>query len=274
MNPKQLMSITSKPTLDEILAAVRSDLAMRRREKTMRQQMVLAGRRKDYRDFGLVIRKSGNQRMHWIGEVKKASPSAGLIKADFDPVAIAQIYAQHGATAVSVLTEGTFFQGSLNDLARVHADIALPALRKDFIVDEYQIVEAAACGADAILLIVAILDFKTLERFQKAAADNNLACLVEVHASDELDKALDAGALVIGINNRNLKTLEVDLDVTERLYPQVPKGMIVITESGYKTRAEIQKAQAMGIDAVLIGETLMRSADTGKAADELFGNIS
>ena len=265
------MSLTSNPSLDEVLAAVRRDLDRRRREKTMRQQLVLAARRKDYRDFGLAVRRAPSQSLRWIGEVKKASPSAGLIKPDFDAAAIAKIYAKKGACAVSVLTEATYFQGSLDDLSNVRRETVLPLLRKDFLLDEYQIVEAAAAGADAVLLIVAITQFKTIERFLKVAADQNLACLVEVHTPDDLNKALDAGALIIGINNRNLKTLQVDLGVTGQLYSQVPKGMIVVSESGYQTREQIQKVRDLGVDAVLIGETLMRSQDIEKSVDEMFG---
>ena len=252
---------------------MRQDMEKRRVEKTLRQQMTLAGRRKDYRDFGIALRRPlrPGERLRWIGEVKKASPSAGLIRSDFDAPAIARTYMEKGAAAVSVLTERDFFQGSLDDLARVHAAVSLPVLRKDFVMDEYQIIEAAASGADAVLLIVAILDSKQISRFLKVADDHSIACLVETHDSDEINQALDAGALMLGINNRNLKTLEVDLGVVERLFPQIPKGMIAVAESGYKTRAEIQKLERLGLDAVLIGETLMRSQDIGAAAEELFG---
>lgn len=265
------MNTLAKPSLDDILGAVRKDLARRRHEKTMRQQMSLANKRKDHRDFGIALRRKSGQPLHWIGEVKKASPSAGLIRPDFDPVVTASMYAKKGACAISVLTENVYFQGSLSDLSAVHSAVSVPVLRKDFIIDEYQIVEAAAAGADAVLLIVAILESKEIEEFMKIASDNNIGCLVEVHTQDELNKALDCGALILGINNRNLKTLEVDLGMTEKLFPQIPKGMIAVTESGYKTREEIQKAQALGLDAVLIGETLMRSPDPGQKAEELFG---
>ncbi len=261
-----------KPTLDDILGGVRQDVDRRRHEKTLRQQMHAAGRRKEFRDFGMAIRRKPSEKIKWIGEAKKASPSAGLIREDFDAVAIAQIYAKHGAAAISVLTESNYFQGSLEDLAAVHAQNVLPVLRKDFTLDEYQIVEAAALGADAVLLIVAVLDYKELQRFLKVAQDNNMSSLVEVHNEDEMNKALDAGALILGINNRNLKTLEVDLAVTERLSPLIPKGMIAVTESGYKTREELDKVADKGLDALLIGETLMRSPDIEVAIANLFGD--
>ncbi len=267
------MAAAAKPTLDDILSAVRADLAVRRREKTLRKQMGLASKRKDYRDFGRAIRRVGGKGINWIGEVKKASPSAGLLRPQYDPVVLAQIYEQKGASAVSVLTEQTYFQGSLQDLADVHANVALPVLRRDFIVEEYQIVEAAACGADAVLLITSLLDYKQLEKFIRMAGDQNMASLTEVHTLDDLNKALDAGALILGINNRNLATLEVDLSVTERLYSHIPRGMIAVTESGYKEREEIITVEKMGLDALLIGETLLRSEDLPASIATLFGGV-
>jgi indole-3-glycerol phosphate synthase len=263
---------TQKPSLDDILNAVREDLSKRRQQKTLRQHMKSAGQRKEYRDFTQAIRRVGS-RLHWIGEIKRASPSAGSLREDLDASAIAELYTKKGASAISVLTESFYFKGSLEDLAKVREKTSLPILRKDFTIDEYQIVEAAAVGADAALLIVAILDDKQIQRFLKVARENNISCLVEIHNTDELNKALDSGAEILGINNRNLKTLDVDLGVTASLFPKIPKGMVAVSESGYQSAAEVQKAQDMGLDAILIGETLMRGRDIERTVDELLGAI-
>ncbi len=264
----------AKPSLEEILAAVRKDLERRRREKTLRQHLGQAGRRKDFRDFGMALRRKPREALHWIGEIKRASPSAGILRPDLEPKTLAALYASKGASAVSVLTEATYFKGTVEDMAEAREAMNLPILRKDFTLDEYQIVEAAARGADAVLLIAAILPPKKIAKFLKAADDQNLAALVEVHDTDEMNRALDEGALMLGINNRNLKTLAVDLGVTAKLFGQVPKGMIAVSESGYRTRQELQQAGALGLDAVLIGETLMKSPDIARTIDQLFGDGS
>jgi len=205
-----------------------------------------------------------------IAEVKKASPSKGLIRADFDPVAIAKSYEAAGAAAISVLTDVKFFQGSSDYLRQVKASISLPVLRKDFIIDEYQIFEARVAGADAILLIVAALEKDKLERFMNRAAEIGLQCLVEVHNEAEMDVAIDVGAPIIGINNRNLRTFDVGLDTTARLLPIIPRAKTV-SESGIFTRGDMEMLGEMGVDAVLIGEALMREKDIEAKLRELIG---
>ncbi len=206
-----------------------------------------------------------------IAEVKKASPSAGVIRQDFDPVAIALAYERAGAAAVSVLTDAEFFQGSAEFLERVRKAIKLPVLRKDFILDELQVLQARALGADAYLLIAAALEPDELAGLMTTGRELGMDPLVEVHDERELETALEAGADLVGINNRDLRTFEVDLEVTERLAARVPEGVAVVAESGIKTRADIARLKAFGIDAVLVGETLMRAEDVEAAARQLVG---
>jgi indole-3-glycerol phosphate synthase len=206
---------------------------------------------------------SGNQR-RIIAEVKKASPSKGLIRADFDPVAIAREYAAYGASAVSVLTEERFFQGSLFHLEEIRAAVTVPLLRKDFTLDPYQIVEAKSYGADAVLLIAALLDAAAMADLRAQAADLGLDSVIEVHTEDELGSAVEAGAQVIGVNNRDLKTFEVSLATTERLAPRIPSGTPAICESGIDSLEQIRRVEGWGIRAFLIGESLMRAPAPGK----------
>jgi indole-3-glycerol phosphate synthase len=204
-----------------------------------------------------------------IAEIKKASPSKGLIRPDFDPVAIAREYASHGARAISVLTEERFFQGSLLDLEQVRAVVDLPLLRKDFMLDPYQIIEAKSCGADAVLLIAALLDVALMQELREQAASLSLDALVEVHTENELESALAAGALLIGINNRDLNTFEVSLSTTERLVRLVPRGAVVVCESGINSTDAIHQVEKSGVRAFLIGESLMRAPQPGKKLSEL-----
>jgi indole-3-glycerol phosphate synthase len=196
-----------------------------------------------------------------IAEIKKASPSKGLLQPDFHPAVIAHQYEQGGAACLSVLTDKPFFQGSLHDLEAARAATQLPVLRKDFTIDRLQIFEAAAHGADAILLIAAILDTDELQQFRELADSLGLAALVEVHNHDELSKAIDSGASIIGVNNRNLDTFEVSLDTSLRLSYLMPAGVTRVTESGIFTRADIETLSAAGFHAFLIGESLMKSDD-------------
>ena len=196
-----------------------------------------------------------------IAEIKKASPSKGLLQPDFHPAVIAHQYEQGGAACLSVLTDKQFFQGSLHDLEAARAATQLPVLRKDFTIDRLQIFEAAAHGADAILLIAAILDTDELQQFRELADSLGLAALVEVHNHDELSKAIDSGASIIGVNNRNLDTFEVSLDTSLRLSYLMPAGVTRVTESGIFTRADIETLSAAGFHAFLIGESLMKSDD-------------
>ena len=208
-----------------------------------------------------------------IAEIKKASPSAGVIRPNFDPVALARSYEAGGAACLSVLTDEQFFQGSLDHLRAVRQAVNLPLLRKDFIIDERQILEAAEAGADAILLIVAILDPDRLQRFHDLATGAGLAALVEVHDAAELDRALDIGATLIGVNNRDLKTFRVDLGTTEALAARLQAAgkltgqdpVLLVAESGIHTRADVQRLQQSGAGAILVGESLVRSGDNPPA---------
>lgn len=206
-----------------------------------------------------------------IAEVKRASPSKGDIRPDLDVAEIVKAYEQSGAAAISVLTEPRYFKGSLDDLATARKTLIspVPILRKDFIVDPYQIWEAAAAGADAVLLIVAALTTEELVSFQKIAVEAGVECLVETHDSDELKVALATGTQLIGINNRNLRTFEVSLQTTLDMIGLVPDGVLVVSESGISTSADVSRLAEAGVDAVLVGETLMRSADPGAGLRKL-----
>jgi indole-3-glycerol phosphate synthase len=206
-----------------------------------------------------------------IAEIKKASPSKGLLEADFHPALIAHRYEQGGAACLSVLTDKPYFQGSLHDLEAARAATSLPVLRKDFTIDRLQIFEAAAHGADAILLIAALLDAGELRDFRELSHSLGLAALVEVHNHDELSQAIDSGADLIGVNNRNLDTFEVSLDTSLRLSYLMPAGATRVTESGIFTRAHIEQLSAAGFHAFLIGESLMKSPDPGAALRTLTG---
>ncbi len=208
-------------------------------------------------------------RVNVIAECKRRSPSRGVLAADYDAVRIATLYAQAGVAAISVLTEPTFFDGALDHLAAVRAAVDTPLLRKDFIVDEYQILEARANGADAVLLIVAALDQADLVRLQRFAWGQGLATLVEVHDGEELSRALDSGARVIGVNNRNLRTLAVDVEASYQLAARFPKDVVGVSESGLKTRADLERLAAAGYKAFLIGERFMTDPDPVSAITEL-----
>lgn len=216
--------------------------------------------------------KSGE--LSFICEVKKASPSKGVIAQDFPYVQIAGEYEQAGAAAISVLTEPEFFLGRNEYLTEIKKAVSIPVLRKDFIVDEYQIWESAAIGADAVLLICALLDTGTLAEYIKIADGLGLSCLVEAHDQEEIVSALSAGARMVGVNNRDLKTFEVDLSNSLRLRKYVPKGVLFVSESGIKTFADVQALRDCGADAVLIGETFMRSADKKTELAELRGGCN
>ena len=208
-------------------------------------------------------------RVNVIAECKRRSPSKGVLAPEYDPVAIARLYERGGAAAISVLTEPTFFDGTLDHLAAVRRSVALPLLRKDFIVDEYQLFEARASGADAVLLIVAALEQADLVRLQARAWELGLATLVEVHDEQELARASDSGARVIGVNNRNLRTLQVDVDASFRLAPMIPKGAVGVSESGLRSRTDLEQLADAGYKAFLIGERFMTDPDPAKAVREL-----
>ena len=204
-----------------------------------------------------------------IAEVKRSSPSKGLIRADFNPVAIGRDYADHGASAISVLTEERFFQGSLTSLEEIKAAVTVPLLRKDFIVDPYQLTEARSYGADAILLIAALLEPPLLRDLRERATALSLDSLVEVHNEEELDSALESGADIIGINNRDLKTFQVSLATTEQLAPRIPAGTLSVCESGIDDPEQIRQVERWGIHTFLIGEALMRAPSPGRKLQEL-----
>jgi indole-3-glycerol phosphate synthase len=231
--------------------------------------------RGERRDFTAALREANSGSMALIAEVKKASPSAGVICKDFDPVRIAKAYEAAGASCLSVLTDERFFQGSLEYLRQIRAAVKLPLLRKDFMIDERQILEAIEWGADAILLIVAILDDARLKRFHSLATGAGLAVLVEVHDQAELERALAINASLIGVNNRDLKTFKVDLGTTERLAGELfskletRNSKLLVAESGIHTRADVERLAKCGAGAILVGESLMKGGDVRAKVKEL-----
>ncbi len=212
------------------------------------------------RDFVRALRRDT---VALIAEVKHASPSKGILIEDFDPVALGASYADHGAAAISVLTDRDFFMGSLDDLAAVRAEVSIPVLRKDFIIDERQIVEARLACADAILLIVAILDNARLRDLLSAAHEYGMSALIEVHSEQEMERALKLNPELIGINNRDLHTFDVDLGVSRRLAAMAPADVTLVAESGILTAADVQMLAAAGVDAILVGESIVKSPDIG-----------
>jgi len=204
-----------------------------------------------------------------IAEIKKASPSKGILRGDFNPVKIAITYQANGASAISVLTDERFFEGRLDYIPKVRQNVSIPVLRKDFFIDEYQIYETVACGAEAILLIPEILSMAELTKFYNLATEIGLDCLVEVHSEEDIEKSLAIGASIIGINNRDLHTFRVDLAVTQRLIRLIPQNKVIVSESGIKSHEDIMFLKSLGINAVLIGEALMESADIAAKMREL-----
>lgn len=242
--------------LEEILRAKRTEIEWLRPQRDELHKRALL--RNDFRNFGLALQREPGQ-VALIAEIKKASPSAGVILESFDPLEIAKNYARAGVDAISVLTDEQFFQGRLSYLDLIRPATSQPLLRKDFILDEIQIAESSASGADAILLIVAALEQRHLVALLETAEIYQLDALVEVHTLAELERALETSARIIGINNRNLATFEVDLGVTERLSEEVPDEIVLVSESGIKTAEDLARIKACGVDAVLIGEALMRA---------------
>jgi indole-3-glycerol phosphate synthase len=211
--------------------------------------------------------------LHVIAECKRRSPSRGVLRPEYDPVAIAHAYARAGAAAISVLTEPTFFDGSLEHLAAVRAAVDVPVLRKDFIVSEYQLFEARAAGADAVLLIVAALDIPHLKALAAQAAALGLDALVEIHDVDELAVALDIGARIVGVNNRNLRTLEVDVTASETAIARMPPDVVAVSESGLRSSDDLARLRLRGYRAFLVGERLMTVPDPGRALHELLAGV-
>jgi len=219
------------------------------------------------RDFKSAISIPGQ--INLIAEVKKASPSKGVIRKDFDPVAIAQVYQSSGAAAISVLTDEPFFQGNLSYLTSIREITSIPLLRKDFIIDEYQIYQARVAGADAILLIAAILDLNTMQNFLQIADELELDCLVEVHTETELGRVLNTDAQIIGINNRDLRIFKTNLETTVRLRKLIPQDKVVVSESGIHLRRDVQILEECDVNAILVGEALMKSKDINAKIKEL-----
>ncbi len=254
--------------LDEIVRHKRGEIAARKTAMPRGALVTRAAMLPAPRDFERALAPAAG-RARLIAEVKRASPSRGVLKADLDPVALAATYARHGADAISVLTDAKYFGGSLDDLAAVRAAVEVPLLRKDFTLDDYQLWEARAAGADAVLLIVAILEPSALAELAAAAKGLGLAALVECHTAAELDVALTLGARLIGINNRDLATFETRLDTTLSLLPQIPPGPIVVSESGFFTGDDVRRVVDAGAHAVLVGEGLVKASDVGAKIREL-----
>lgn len=256
--------------LDKIVAAKRREIEASRERVPLRELRAAIADAAPPRDFRAALSKEGPIRM--IAEIKKASPSAGLIRDSFDPISIARIYEDHGAACISVLTDKPFFQGDLDYLVAVCRTVDVPVLRKDFILDTYQLHEARAAGADAVLLIAECLDARTLRKLHDETLELGMTPLVELYEPENLSRVLDAGAMVVGINNRNLHTFGVDLNHTIRLRQQVPDRCVLVGESGIRTRDDVTLLESAGVDAILVGESLMREPDIGLAVDTLLGH--
>jgi indole-3-glycerol phosphate synthase len=257
--------------LAAVVAATRKTVESRRAATPL---SALEQRAAERRPRGDAFRTALSRAAHInvIAECKRRSPSRGVLRRDYDPAAIAREYERGGAVAISVLTEPTFFDGALAHLQEVRVAVACPLLRKDFVVEEYQLLEAAAAGADAVLLIVAALSDRQLASLHRAARALGLAALVEVHDVPELERALAAGAEIIGVNNRNLRTLEVDVRASETIAERLPKHVVAVSESGLKTPRDIARMRALGYRAFLIGERLMTSPSPGAALQELLND--
>ena len=255
--------------LDTIIAHKQKELQIEAEQvplATLKSKLANLPPTKDFRD---AIAQSDD--INLIAEVKKKSPSKGIIREDFDPIQIAETYAKNGAAAISVLTDVRFFDGRLDYLSSIRQVVDVPLLRKDFTIDPYHIYQARVAGADAILLIVAALTKDQLREFMDIAESLSLASLVEVHTDTELEIALDVGAEIVGINNRDLRTFHTDLATTFSLQEFLPTGKVVVSESGIYTRADVESLREAGVNAILVGESLMRSPDIGEQVRKLIG---
>ena len=254
--------------LEEILRHKETEVSARRTlvtDETLIERIKIAS---PPRPFSSAITKD---RVNVICEVKKGSPSKGVIRSDFDPLFTARTYEENGAAAISVLTDEKYFFGSLENLAMIRREVGLPLLRKDFIIDPYQVYEARAAGADAVLLIAAALPKKTLSEFITLTESLGMAALVEAHTEVELFKALEAGASIIGINNRDLNTFKTDIEITARLAGLIPQGKIIVSESGINSYDDVKRLLDQGVKTFLVGEALMREKDIGRKLRELRG---
>jgi indole-3-glycerol phosphate synthase len=256
--------------LDEIVASKKEEIEALKHERPEAEMRLAAESHSPPRNFFAPLAADGPIKL--IAEVKKASPSAGIIRADFDPVSIARTYERHGAACLSVLTDEQYFQGSLEYLRDVRGAVNIPCLRKDFILDRYQLYEARAAGADAVLLIAECLDDCHLRSLFNETVALGMTPLVEIYDAENLKRVFDAGASLIGVNNRDLRTFKTDLEHTLRLRERIPDQCVLVAESGIQTRADVERLEAAGVDAILVGESLMREKDIGVAVDRLLGN--
>lgn len=252
--------------LEKIVADKKEGLKQRKKAVSASEMEARIARRAATLDFASALK---GDVVRLIAEVKKASPSRGIICPEFDPAALARTYADNGAAAISVLTEEKYFGGHLNHLSEIRKEVEIPLLRKDFIFDPYQVYESRACGADALLLIAAILEPEQLAELLSLSYELGLSCLVEVHNENELETALHRGAKIIGINNRNLKTFSVDIGTTQRLRPLVPKDKTVVSESGISRRQDMEYLKKWDVDAALVGEALLATGDIAAKMREL-----
>ncbi len=257
--------------LDDIVEHKRLEVATAKRYRSMEDLEQDIDKSSAPRDFEAALRKPD---ISLIAEIKRASPSRGNILPDVDITEIAQAYEKSGARALSILTDSMYFKGSLDDIRSVRSVVDLPCLRKEFIIDPYQIVEARAAGADAILLIVRILDDAELQSFHELAVSLGLGVLVETHSQEELDRALAIGAHIVGINNRDLDTLKMDLNLSIKLRNQVPKDRVMVSESGIHTREHVERMEVAGVDAILVGESLLTSGNVESKIMELLGHAA
>ena len=252
--------------LDRIIAQKREEVEQRKKEAPMSYLQERIARQKPVPDLAPALR---GDHIRLIAEVKQASPSRGMLTSNFNPIRLAQTYAEGGAAAISVLTDASYFMGSIERLAAIKEAVGLPLLRKDFIFDPYQVYESRAYGADALLLIATILSQGQLEELMSLSHSLRLRCLVEVHDEGEVERAVLSDAEIIGINNRDLNTFSVDINTTRRLRPLVPEGKIVVSESGIRSRKDVEKLRKWGVDAVLVGEALVTASDVRAKMKEL-----
>ncbi len=256
--------------LDKIMAWKRQELPKQRRERPVSNLRAQAALMAKPLDFAAALRRTSGP-PHLIAEIKRASPSKGLLRHGFDPAALAKDYVNNGASAISVLTDKKFFQGNIEHLMAAKATAKIPILRKDFIFDPYQVVEARVAGADALLLIVAILSDPQISTLLEETERLGMTALVEAHNEDEIGRALKAGAKVIGVNNRDLDDFSVDLETSARLRPLVPPEIVFVSESGIRNAADVRRVAKMGVDAILVGDAIVKAKDVGAKVRELAG---
>jgi indole-3-glycerol phosphate synthase len=259
-------TIATGTILDEIVRWKRAEIAQHKQARPLDVVQSEAAAAGPARDLAAALRAPG---VSLIAEIKRASPSKGMLRPDLDPLALARVYQDNGAAAISVLTDARFFGGELEHLQIVRQAVSLPVLRKDFILEPYQVYEARAAGADAVLLIVAALEDADLAALYRLAGDLGMGALVEVHDERELERALRIGPCIVGANNRDLRTFQVSLETTARLRPLVPREVVVVAESGVHTPADVACLAEIGVDAMLVGESLMRASDIGHKVREL-----